>query len=64
MSKIRNDKKIYDSLNAKTKPEFLYVPYIKQRKIFLQKKRFIKERSGGLKKKIKRRLFNGSRYGD
>ena len=31
--------KIYDLLNAKTKPIF-YIPYIKQRKLFLQKKTF------------------------
>ena len=35
--------RIYDLLNIKTKPKFLYLPRTKQRKIFLSK-RFLRER--------------------
>ena len=32
--------KIYDLLNAKIKQKFLYLPYIKKRKIFYRKRAF------------------------
>ena len=39
MSKKRNDKES-DLFNAETKPKFLCLPYIKQRKNILEKKLF------------------------
>ena len=36
----KKGQKIYDLLNAKTKPKFLCQPYIKHRKIFYKKRAF------------------------
>ena len=48
----KKQQRIYDLLNAETKPKFLYLPYTKQRKNFLQEKSFLrKSGSGGLDKK-------------
>ena len=53
--------RIYDLLNAETKPKFLYLPYTKQRKkvFFFIEKELFKERGGGggSNKKEKERLL-------
>ena len=45
----KEQKRIYDLLNAETKPKFLCLLYIKQRKIFYSFSR--KRESGGLNQK-------------
>ena len=45
--------RIYDLLNAETKPKFLCLPYTKQRKIFTEKSFLWKRRSGGLDERQK-----------
>ena len=48
----KKSQRIYDLLNAKTKPKFLCLPYTKQRKNFFTEKELFKEKgSGGLNKK-------------
>ena len=59
--------RIYDLVNAETKPNFICLPNIKQRKLFFfftEKKHFKEKGELGIKQKTKRRLFNCSRYGD
>ena len=57
--------RIYDVLNAEIKPNFLCLPYIKQRKSFLQKKSFLRNRgTEGLNIKRKEGYFNCFRYGE
>ena len=36
----KKQQRIYDLLNVKTKPKSIYLPYIKQRIYFLQKRTF------------------------
>ena len=43
--------RIYDLLNAETKPDFLCLPYTKQRKFFTEKALFKEKGSEGLNKK-------------
>ena len=52
--------RIYDLLNAETKPKFLYLLCIKQRKNEL----FKEKGEWGIEQKTKRKLFNCLRYGD
>ena len=49
---------------TETKPKFLCLAYIKQRKFFTEKEFFKEKREWKIEQKIKRRLFNCSRYGD
>ena len=59
----KKQQRIYDFLNAKTKPKFLCLPYTKQKEFFLQKKELYKEKGEWRTKKNKKRIFNLSRYG-
>ena len=49
--------RIYDLLNADTKPKFLYLPYTNQRKHFYRKSSFKKKGGGGSNKKRKEGFF-------
>ena len=58
----KSRQRIYDLLNDETKPKFLCVPYTKQRKFFLQKKGFLRERgteglNNNSKKKPQKKAF-------
>ncbi len=55
----KKSQRIYDLLNVETETKFPCLLYTQLRKIFYRKRR-----SERLKKKIKRRLFNCSCYGD
>ena len=56
--------RIYNLLNTVTKPKFLCLLYRKQRIFFAEKEIFKEKKEWEIKQKRKRRLFNGSRYGD
>ena len=60
----KKQQRIYDLLNAETKPKFLYQSYTKQRKIFSEKELFKEKGEWRSEQKMKRRLFNCSRYGN
>ena len=56
--------RIYDLLNAESKPKFLSLPYTRQGKNFTEKELFKEKLEERIKQKLKRMLFNCSRYGD
>ena len=55
----KKQQRIYDLLNAETKPKFLCQLYTEQRKNFLQKKSFLRKKGSGgeLNKKWKEGFF-------
>ena len=55
--------RIYDLLNAETKPKFAY--YIQSKEKFFKEKELFKEKEDWrIEQKTQRRLFNCSHYGD
>ena len=56
--------RIYDLLNAETKPMFLCLLYTRQRKKNAAKELFKEKEKWKIKQKIKIMLFNCSRCGD
>ena len=61
---IKKRQRIYDLLNAETKPKSLCLSYTKQIRFLTEKELFDEKGKWGIEEKTKRRLFNCSRYGD
>ena len=50
--------RIYDLLNAKTKPKFICLTYTKQKKNFYRKKSFLRKRRSGRSNKKREEIFS------
>ena len=57
-------RRIYDLVNAETKPKFLCLTYTEQRKKFTEKKLFKEKGEWRIEQKMKGKLFNCSLFGD